>query len=551
MGLQGMPNLLACLFSALLLAEVTMSAAASMEVKVSTTPIFPTITRAPTKDFQMLLRVEAPPASALKGRVSIDLVAVVDVAGDNNLAAVKKAMKFIIRQLNDTDRLAIVRPTNSLEEFKSSSIVLGGNRKSVEKKVDKLEARSDDPKGSLGDTLKMLGEEEESSLEGRARFIVLVTDVDSSGFNDITESFKYPVYTFGLGASHDARTLRLIAQKSQGTYSFLDDDHIDNISGALALCLGGVKSVAAVGTRVSLKPVIDSGVKIARIRSGGYSFIKAEDNTSGEITIGALYAGEVKTFVVHLEVPAAGVDPALEDVCCHQQKLLVASLDYSGIEAKIEDVLIVQRPWVTVLPKVPFSMVVNRIVQFKWLEIVDRFIEEEILAYTPAEIVEKNVGNKLLERWETFLFEHQFWVGLDLGSLEDEVTAVAKIVEKRLVEAHMFSWVSGYKTQRPTAMGSPEKVVVGFLTVEVRMTLQVAIMVSRGINDECDYGCVDPAPLELFTQGDNDTYYMNEEYKNIVSLKDINGMMTKIYKGVVKARGLKECRPAESQVINE
>uniref|UniRef100_A0A0E0F8R5 Uncharacterized protein n=1 Tax=Oryza meridionalis TaxID=40149 RepID=A0A0E0F8R5_9ORYZ len=68
-------------FSTLLLAQA-MSAAAGMTVKVSTTPIFSKIPRAQTnKDFQVLLRIEAPTPADLKGRVPIDLVMVLDVGG--------------------------------------------------------------------------------------------------------------------------------------------------------------------------------------------------------------------------------------------------------------------------------------------------------------------------------------------------------------------------------------------------------------------------------------------------------------------------------------
>ncbi|KAF2932691.1 hypothetical protein DAI22_04g016851 [Oryza sativa Japonica Group] len=120
--LHNLMLLLPCLIFSTLLHIEAMSVAA---VKVSTTPIFPTIPRAQTnKDFQVLLRVEAPPADDLNGHVPIDVVAVLDVSismndpvaaasPESNLQAsrldvLKASMKFIIRKLDDSDRLSIV-----------------------------------------------------------------------------------------------------------------------------------------------------------------------------------------------------------------------------------------------------------------------------------------------------------------------------------------------------------------------------------------------------------------------------------------------------------
>ncbi|KAF0896406.1 hypothetical protein E2562_024281 [Oryza meyeriana var. granulata] len=494
MGLQVMA-LLACLFSVLLFPEV--SAISGTAVKVTTTPIFPKIPRDKTnKDFQMLLCVEAPAAADLKGRViPIDLVVVLEVAGEKCLALVETAMKFAIQQLNNDDRL----------------VVIGPRRPNAQ------------PSTGLDEALKML---EGSSDDKRAKFIMLVTDNDdNSRFSNMPEWFntalnKYPVHTFGLGASHDAAALRLIAHRSRGTYSFLDDQNVDKIARALALCLGGLKSVAAVGTRVVLKAVNGSGVRIDKVSSGGYaSSIAQGDRTSGEIAIGALYAGEVKNFIVHLDVPAATEPtPGDDGVCCNQRQLLVVTLEgqfCSGIDGDgpIQAVLIVERPPTAVLPmpKVPSSMVVNYIFQFQWLEIVDVFINEEILAFPP--IGADSLGAKLQVKWDQFVLDHQFW--------------------------------------RPTAMGSPDNVVISFATLEVHLTLQQATItvVNGGTtfvgNSPC---CVDQEPPSLLvpSEYDDNSYRFNPAYDGVISLDDINKLVSKIYQGMVKANNLKHCVPSHS-----
>jgi hypothetical protein len=91
-------------------------AAAVETVKVVTTPVFPQIPRLQaSKDFQVVVRLEAPPVAQQKARVPVDLAVVLDVGaggggstGSARLDAVKKAVKFIIGQIHDNDRLAVV-----------------------------------------------------------------------------------------------------------------------------------------------------------------------------------------------------------------------------------------------------------------------------------------------------------------------------------------------------------------------------------------------------------------------------------------------------------
>nr|BBF89901.1 zinc finger-like [Oryza sativa f. spontanea] len=302
-------------------------------VKVSTTTMFPTIPRDHTnKDFRVLLRVEAPPMADLKGHVPIDVVAVLDVSGSmgdpamassdfeknkppSRLDVLKDAMKFIIRKLEDGDRLSIVafndRP---VKEYSTGLLDISGNgRRIAEKKVDWLEGRGGTAlMPALEEAIRVLDCRPGDS-RNRVGFILLLTDGDdTSGFRwsrDVINGAvgKYPVHTFGLGAAHSSEALLYIAQESRGTYSFVDDENMDKIAGALAVCLGGLKTVAAVDTRVSVRVAELSGARIERIDSGGYESRVACGGASGEVVVGVLYAGEVKSFIIHLHLPAASV----------------------------------------------------------------------------------------------------------------------------------------------------------------------------------------------------------------------------------------------------
>jgi hypothetical protein len=126
--------------------------AAAETVKVTTTPVFSHIPRLQaSKDFQVLVRVEAPPALQQHRRVPVDLAVVLDVgastgAGTARLDAVKKAVKFIIRQIHDDDRLAVVGPSNYrlLPGFLNTRDA----RWNAEKSVDQLEPRGEFTSGA-------------------------------------------------------------------------------------------------------------------------------------------------------------------------------------------------------------------------------------------------------------------------------------------------------------------------------------------------------------------------------------------------------------------
>ncbi|XP_052157528.1 uncharacterized protein LOC127775347 [Oryza glaberrima] len=533
--LHNLMLLLPCLIFSTLLHIEAMSVVAP--VKVSTTPIFPTIPRAQTnKDFQVLLRVEAPPTADLNGHVPIDVVAVLDVSGSMNdpvaaslesnlqatrLDVLKASMKFIIRKLDDGDRLSIVAFNDgSVKEYSSGLLDVSGDGRSIAgKKIDRLQARGGSGSAlmpELQEAVKILDERQGNS-QNSVGFILLLTDGDdTTGFRwsrDVIHGAvgKYPVHTFALGAAHDPEALLHIAQESRGTYSFVDDGNLDKIAGALAVCLGGLKTVAAVDTRVSLKAAELGGARIVRVDSGGYESSVACGGASGEVVVGVLYAGEVKSFVVHLHVPAASSTTTFSSVECgycdaaatvcdhhhhhhchhrhHQQQLLAIGYSYShapgGEAVSIEGHgVFVERPEVAVFSVdggrqrqtlLPSPVVMQHMVRFELLELVAGFAETEMLSKKGTMQLRgggARAGDVLQGKWEEFRRARQFWGGVELDGLEEEVDAMVASLRSGL--AYVSSWVSSHQMQRATAMGSPEKVIAEFMTPAMVIMLEEA-----------------------------------------------------------------------------
>nr|CAB3489468.1 unnamed protein product [Digitaria exilis] len=468
-------------------------------VKVSTTPIFREIPLGQArKDFQVLLRVEAPAVAT--HRVPIDVVAVLDVSGSMNdpekrpsrLGLLKMAAKFMVAKLDDGDRLSIVafndRP---IKELSSGLLYMSGNgRRNAINVIDKLEARG-------GTALLPALEEAVKILDGRPGdgrnrlgFIVLLTDGEESmGFFG-RESIhgvlgKYPIHTIGLGGAHDPEALLYIAQESHGTYSFVDNENADKLAGALVVCLGGLTTVAAVDTRVVLKAAGSepNGVRIDRIDSGGYGSFVSCGGASCEVAVGELYAGEVKHFIVHLHVPSTS---SVEDsyyycdhTACdrhrrrHEQHLLAVGYSYShhsgtpAITVEAPSVFIQRTPERQALPH-PSAEVLHHIVRFELVDVVAGLVHSGQLS------VVKDAGELLQVRWEEFRAYHQFWGGLDMGALEMEVDAMVGSLRKGTV-AFVHAWVSSHQMQRATSLGSPEKAVAEYLTPAMELLLEEAL----------------------------------------------------------------------------
>ncbi|TKV99883.1 hypothetical protein SEVIR_8G073900v4 [Setaria viridis] len=599
--MMGVSAALACLLCTLLLSEATTTGAET--VKLTTTPIFPQIPRGQTnKDFQVLVRLEAPPAAGHHGRVPIDLAVVLNVGGGtaSRLDSVKKAVLFIIRQLHDDDRLAVVGPANNrlFGETATGFLDIRDGRRHAESSVNKLQPRDGHSQQASGlkEAIKMLSELPASS-SSRASFIILVTDTkESSRFSKLPREFlkNHPVvHTIGVGAAHDPKALLAVAEESGGTYSFVDDRNDDGIAGAVAVCLSGLKAVAAVGTRLRLEAAAGTGVRVERVESGGYSTALAGDRASGEVTVGALYAGEAKSFIIHLQVPAVPpTSTSVDGAACDKQHLLTASFVVGHGTATgygdaspptIQAILTVQRPPAegiaaaasATLQRVPVPVVMDHIVQFGVLDMVTTFVENEIweLSSITAE-VGAAMAAKLQSRWEEFVQARQFWSGLDLGAFEVEISKMVSILaaagssggssspaSASASTAYILSWLSSYQMQRPTAMGSPSSVAPAFVTLSMQLTVQqttTILVAAPGNVDgggagcppcECDDACVEPVPPPVFVASGrhDDTYRVNGVYPPVL-MDAINQAVNQMYLALVQASNVKRCNSSNGEV---
>jgi hypothetical protein len=82
--------------------------------------------------------------------------------------------------------------------------------------------------------------------------MLFLSDGEYPGMFEIKINPQFPVHTLGLGADHNPRLLKNIADKTSGTYSFVSQD-IDSIKDALTLFITGLKSVIATSVKITLR----------------------------------------------------------------------------------------------------------------------------------------------------------------------------------------------------------------------------------------------------------------------------------------------------------
>ncbi|KAF3328114.1 von Willebrand factor type A domain-containing protein [Carex littledalei] len=114
-----------------------------------------------------------------------------------------------------------------------------------------------------------------------------------------------PIHTFGFGSDHDSLAMHRIAEASGGTFSFIEDT--SSIQNAFAQCIGGLLSVVAQETHVTLESA-NRRVKIRGIKSGSYGSRVENGGLNSSIDVGDLYADEQRSFLLFVNVPRSGIE---------------------------------------------------------------------------------------------------------------------------------------------------------------------------------------------------------------------------------------------------
>jgi hypothetical protein len=255
----------------------------------------------------------------------------------------------------------------------------------------------------------------------------------------------YPTYTLGLGPEHDRWKTYGVASQGHGTYSFDLTTDLKSIGAAMALCIGGLTSIAAQRIEVSIRSEQAAGVRISRITSGAYHNHVGEDGTLGSIIVDDIYSSEEKNFLVYVNVPkdeaaAGGFFPRTT-----KTKLLTVEANYyspvSNSTVRLDPVeLSVERKGQT--------QESSQAVEVAGEVIRARVFEEVAKIVADNQEIERGLAavRSTMEDTPEAMAAKDAWDDLrrDLDSMEDSETGLA----------FMLSWLTSHQWQRAAMPGS-------------------------------------------------------------------------------------------------
>ncbi|KAJ1275192.1 hypothetical protein BS78_05G117500 [Paspalum vaginatum] len=466
-----------------------------------------------------VVRIEAPKLT--KNRASIDLVAVLNISTKltaSVLGHLKKAMKFVIAQLDNGDCLYIVAFDNSRSDYTTEIIKISSEgRESAEKMVDGIVAG--EHTGSISGVkhaVKILEDRPDKTRQG---FVMLVSDgsdtrksesfseskakavkgkgkakaAKGKGNTSTSDLGRYPVHTMGLGKDHDPKELLLIAQESKGTYSSITEDLNSKIMEAFVICLAGLKSIVAVDTCINVKN------QSSLIEAVG---LKAFDSTDDwkddelDIELGVLYAGEVKDsiFDVHFYAPKWEGNLSIN--------MLTATVSYTDVQSKLSKAVTVTEqcnleirfyagkyvkycrseltPFPMVLPQMARMKVLNKFSRDK-LEKEVAQIKKQGTCDDPTTL-QMSLGKRLQQMWadhkktedysSVWTEAHRIGADMLLEHIDNDIDAILSCLERGSGLGCVYSWLLTYETQRAAYTGLPAATV--FLTPAMKKMLQEA-----------------------------------------------------------------------------
>jgi len=251
-----------------------------------------------------MVTIKAPVDPSGTSRAPLDLVAVIDRSGSmagSKLILVKETLTFIVDQLQECDRLAIVAyATDVTVAVDLVSMDAKGKIQALSAVKDIQATSQTNLSGGLLAGVDIIRKNwKKSSVSS----VILFTDgLANVGLTNpaqivasmegVLKGFECNVFSLGFGSDHQPSLLRAIAQAGHGVYYYIDTE--ESIATAFAHCVGGLLSVVVQNAILSLVPA--NGVAIPKV------FCK--DKKDGwNIYLGDMYSEEQRDIVFEVVVP--------------------------------------------------------------------------------------------------------------------------------------------------------------------------------------------------------------------------------------------------------
>jgi len=254
------------------------------------------------------------PSSAPGGdtakREPMDIVCVLDVSGSmggEKIRLLQEAVRFVIEQAHEKDRISIVTFNSSAARSLRLRRMVPEGKSEATAAAMRLVAGGGTSIASGLDTGIAVMEQRRS--RNKVSAVLLLTDgQDGSSRARLPEMIERcraahcSLYAFGFGRDHDAALLSSVAEQARTPFTFVED--VEHIREAFAGTVGGLSSVVAqnielhLACRVPLKAV-HTPFEVRRT-SETYSTVLIPD----------VFGGESRDILVELDVPMEGAGAA-------------------------------------------------------------------------------------------------------------------------------------------------------------------------------------------------------------------------------------------------
>lgn len=246
-------------------------------------------------------------------RAPVDIVVALDVSGSmdgKKLDLCKTTLTLLLRELSPNDRFGLVTFGSHVNLQIPSRKMTKLNREQAVTKIQSLRTSGcTNMSGGIGMAAKEI-----KTIESphKVQTIFLLTDghanegvSDKEGIVKLvkgclgdskTEKINIPIHCFGYGDDHDQDMLGAIAGATEGgTYYYVDSD--TNVSSAFGDALGGVLSVVAQNTMLSIKvPQASSEIGVSILNVYHDKVVRNPDG-SHTVTLDDFYAEESRDIV--------------------------------------------------------------------------------------------------------------------------------------------------------------------------------------------------------------------------------------------------------------
>lgn len=207
-------------------------------------------------------------------RMGVDIVLLIDVSGsmeDDKLKFVQKTVEFVIDNLEDCDRLALVQFNDKAEVLSNLTAIEEIARKRLKGVNNSLTARgSTNIVAGLRTAIDLLTQRKEVN---DISAIFLLSDGDDTCGNKLP-AFKaffaqldlqpsqnnYQIHSFGYGDDHNEEILCMISDRKQG--KFYNIVTLSKVEDCFIACLGTLLSCLAQNFKIELTPA--KGVSVTK-----------------------------------------------------------------------------------------------------------------------------------------------------------------------------------------------------------------------------------------------------------------------------------------------